>query len=65
MTLQLKGALLAKQDGNVIQYRRQCDQCGYLEGTVQSTKIDGPGGLFTLSYTCYFCDARQQIEITL
>ena len=53
MTLQIKGAILAKQDGTTIHYRRQCTQCGHLEGTVQSTNVDGIGGVFSTVYGCY------------
>ena len=65
MTLQIKGAILARQDGDIIQYRRQCAKCGYIEGTVQSTNMSGKDGSFSIAYGCYACNTQQQIEIKL
>lgn len=65
MTVQIKGAILAKQVGDIIQYRRQCAKCGHIEGTVQSTDMTGKGGQFSISYGCYACNTQQEIEIKL
>lgn len=65
MTVQIKGAIFAKQTGDIILYRRQCAKCGHIEGTVQSTDMTGKGGVFTTSYGCYACNTEQVIEIKL
>jgi transcription elongation factor Elf1 len=63
MTLQLNGALLAKQDGDSIQYRYRCDKCGHIEGTIRSTAAKVKGGVSFASFNCYNCGHLQQVEI--
>ena len=63
MPLQLKGAMLAKQDGDSIQYRYMCDKCGHIEGTIRSTTAGDKGGSSFTSFNCYNCGNLQQVEI--
>ena len=63
MALELKGAMLAKREGDSIQYRYMCDKCGHIEGTIRSTTVGNNGGISVASFNCYNCGNLQQVEI--
>lgn len=63
MALELKGALLAKREGDSIKYRYRCDKCGHIEGTIRSTNARDAGGISCGSFSCYQCGHLQQVEI--
>lgn len=63
MALQLKGALLARREGDAIQYRYRCDKCGHIEASLQFITAGVTGWISATSFRCYNCDNQQQVEI--
>ena len=63
MALELKGAMLAKREGNSILYRYMCDKCGHIEGTIRVVTARDKGGFPLASFSCYNCGHLQQVEI--
>lgn len=63
MALQIKGALLAWREGDVIQYRYKCDKCGHIEASLQFITAGDAGWVSSTSFLCYNCGNQQQVEV--
>ena len=63
MALVLKGAMLAKREGNSIQCRYMCEKCGHIEGTIRVVTARDQGRFPFASFSCYNCGHLQQVEI--
>ncbi len=61
MTIQLTGAIFARQEGSTIQYRYKCEKCGHIEGTLRSATADDAGRIISTSFRCYKCDHLQPV----
>jgi DNA-directed RNA polymerase subunit M/transcription elongation factor TFIIS len=63
MALQLKGALLARREGDAIQYRHRCDKCGHIEASLHLVTAGTAGWISSTSFRCYNCENQQPVEI--
>jgi hypothetical protein len=64
MPVALQGAVIVKQNGLQISYKRKCEKCGYLENSTVSTSAPSTkSSKSTSSFRCPKCGNQQKIEI--
>lgn len=62
MATALQGAIIEKQSGTTIVYKRKCEKCGDVSRTDTTTQINA-GSIYNFQYTCVKCNNHQKVQI--
>ncbi len=58
----IRGGVLAGQDGEKVQFRKQCEKCGHIEAARTTTAIRV--GTFRVPFFCPKCRRGRTVELT-
>ncbi len=64
MPVALQGAVIVKQNGLQISYKKKCEKCGNLDNSTTSTSAPSTkSSKLTTSFRCSKCGNQQKVEI--
>jgi hypothetical protein len=63
MAIALTGAVIIEQRGSMMNYRKKCEYCGYVEGGGTTTCAPSSGNILTSSFHCQKCQTRNEVRV--
>jgi transcription elongation factor Elf1 len=63
MTVALRGAVIAREQGGQLEYRLKCDSCGQIEPRSLQTATLPKNIRSTNSFYCSNCEKSQEVEL--